>query len=190
MTRFALATGLRRANVAGLTWDNLDLDRKIAWIWPDEAKAAEPIAIPLNDDAIAVLKSRIGTNARYIFTYHNAPILNATTKAWNKALERAEIAESFTFHMLRHTWASWHVMGGTPLEVLQKLGGWADLTMVQRYAHLAPGYIAGYVGNASLTAPTTSPTVQTSGKIVDKKKPLIPLVSGALVWGDVRGSNP
>lgn len=34
MTRFALATGLRRANVTGLTWESLDTARRIAWIWP------------------------------------------------------------------------------------------------------------------------------------------------------------
>lgn len=37
MARFTLATGLRRANVTGLEWGNLDLARRVAWIWPDEA---------------------------------------------------------------------------------------------------------------------------------------------------------
>jgi integrase len=83
-----------------------------------------------------------GINARYVFTYRGSPIYHATTKAWVKALERAEIEAGFTFHDLRHIWASWHVMEGTPIEVLQKLGGWADAKMVLRYAHLAPSYVA------------------------------------------------
>jgi integrase len=61
---------------------------------------------------------------------------------------------------LRHTWATWHVMGGTPLEVLQKLGGWKDLRMVQRYAHLADSFVDRYAENAkpySLQAHQTSP---------------------------------
>ena len=33
-------------------------------------------------------------------------------------------------------------MAGTPLEVLQKLGGWANVKIVQRYAHLSPGFMA------------------------------------------------
>jgi site-specific recombinase XerD len=53
-----------------------------------------------------------------------------------------------TWHDLRHTWATWHVMGGTPLEVLQKLGGWKDLRMVQRYAHLAESFVDRYAENA------------------------------------------
>ena len=47
-------------------------------------------------------------------------------------------------------------MGGTPLDVLRQLGGWADMTMVLRYAHLAPGYVAGYAENTALT-PTIPP---------------------------------
>ena len=50
---------------------------------------------------------------------------------------------------LRHTWASRHVQAGTPLEVLQKLGGWSSLQLVLRYAHLSPGLLAQYADNAS-----------------------------------------
>lgn len=159
MTRFAIATGLRRANITGMAWHNIDTERRIAWIWPDEAKAGKPLAVPLNDDALAVLKERFDKpdrDARYVFTCRGKPIFHATTKAWVKAIGRAGIAQGFTFHDLRHTWASWHVMAGTPLEVLRQLGGWADMTMVLRYAHLAPGYVAGYVGNVSLTKTTTA----------------------------------
>jgi len=71
-------------------------------------------------------------------------------------LDFTTIDPGLTFHDLRHTWASWHVMGGTPLDVLRQLGGWADMTMVLRYAHLAPGYVAGYAENTALT-PTIPP---------------------------------
>ena len=53
-------------------------------------------------------------------------------------------------HDLRHTWASWHVQNGTPLNVLKELGGWADLTMVLRYAHLSSEHLNGYARNAKL----------------------------------------
>ena len=39
-----LGYGLRRSNITGMTWDALDAHRKIAWVWPDEAKAGKPIA--------------------------------------------------------------------------------------------------------------------------------------------------
>jgi integrase len=34
MANFTLATGLRAANVTGLTWEQVDLSRKLAWIHP------------------------------------------------------------------------------------------------------------------------------------------------------------
>src|SRR5262249_48152072 len=46
--------------------------------------------------------------------------------------------DKVTFHTLRHTFASRLVMGGVDLLTVQKLGGWGSLSMVQRYAHLAP----------------------------------------------------
>ncbi len=68
---------------------------------------------------------------------------------------RAELPKDLRWHDLRHTWASWHVMAGTPLEVLMRLGGWASLDMVLRYAHLAPSYLAGYADAVALN-PTSS----------------------------------
>ncbi len=65
----------------------------------------------------------------------------AAAAAWYKAMKRAGI-ENFRWHDLRHTWASWHVQSGTPLHVLQELGGWASYAMVQRYAHLAADHLA------------------------------------------------
>jgi integrase len=35
---FALATGLRQANVVELTWSQVDLERGTAWIYGDKAK--------------------------------------------------------------------------------------------------------------------------------------------------------
>lgn len=73
----------------------------------------------------------------------NCPIKQVATKAWKKALKRAGI-ENFRWHDLRHTWASWHVQQGTPLHVLQELGGWESAEMARRYAHLHSDHLAEY----------------------------------------------
>jgi Phage integrase family. len=44
----------------------------------------------------------------------------------------------FTWHDLRHTWASWLVQHWVPLIVFKN--GWKTLSMVQRYAHLSPDH--------------------------------------------------
>jgi len=134
---FALATGLRQSNVLKLEWFQVDPDRKVAWIHPDQAKARKAIHIALNSVAVEVLQCQLGKHAQRVFTYRGQPIVWANTKAWRKALTRAGI-EGFRWHDLRHTWASWHIQNGTPLHVVQEMGEWESEAMVGRYAHLAP----------------------------------------------------
>ena len=141
MAAFSLQSGLRAANVTGLRWSAVDLDRRLAWVHPDEAKARKAIPVPLNGEAVAVLQKQLGKHRDIVFTFKGEAIQQVSTAAWYKALKRAGI-ENFRWHDLRHTWASWHVQSGTPLHVLQELGGWASFAMVQRYAHLAADHLA------------------------------------------------
>lgn len=157
MAQFTLATGLRESNVTRLEWSQIDMQRRIAWIHADQAKGGRTIRVPLNEDAIAVLRQQIGKHPHRVFTYKGNPVSKVGTKFWRDALKRAGI-ENFTWHGLRHTWASWHVQAGTPLNVLQELGGWASYDMVLRYAHLAPDHIAEYASNvASIVAKSVAP---------------------------------
>jgi integrase len=64
-------------------------------------------------------------------------------KAWKGAWAHAGIKE-FRWHDLRHTWATWRVVNGTPLHALQELGGWESVEMVRRYAHFSNEHLAGY----------------------------------------------
>jgi integrase len=146
MAAFAVATGLRWSNVAGLTWDRVSIPNGIAWVEARDAKGRRAIQIPLSQAAISALRAIPGVRQGYVFTYRGKRVGSPKT-AWNKARDRAGLP-GFRFHDLRHTWASWHAMRGTPQEVLQRLGAWRSPTMVQRYAHLAPSYVAGFADNA------------------------------------------
>jgi integrase len=100
---------------------------------PDQAKARKAIPVPLNDAAVALVSKRVGKHVTYVFTFRGVPVVQVSTKAWYAALDRAGIKD-FRWHDLRHCWASWHVQKGTPLNVLQELGGWHSAEMVRRYA--------------------------------------------------------
>lgn len=147
LAKFSLATGLRESNVTGLRWDQLDMQRRCAWINANQAKAGKAIAVPLNESALSVIREQIGKHQEYVFTYEGNPVTRANNHAWRKALKRANI-ENFRWHDLRHTWASRHIQNGTPLHVLKELGGWSDLTMVLRYAHLSSKHLEDYAGNS------------------------------------------
>ena len=129
---------------------DVDLQNKHAWVHPDEAKGAKAIAVPLNTDAIRILQSQIAIHPKFVFTFRQKPIAYVNTRAWRKALVRAEI-KNFRWHDLRHTWASWHVQNGTSLQELQLLGGWSNLTMVLRYAHLSSSHLQEAANRINVT---------------------------------------
>lgn len=143
---FSLATGLRENNVLNLEWTQIDLRRRVAWIYADQIKTRDSIGVPLNDAAMAVLTRRRGIDKRYVFGNPDYPLYKASNRAWYEALRDAKMV-GFRWHDLRHTWAAWHVMNGTRIEELQRLGGWKTLSMVQRYAHLAPEHLAAVAAN-------------------------------------------
>ena len=146
---FALNTGLRQSNVFGLRWKDVDLGRKLVVVYAEDIKDNDHLAVPLNDDAVAAIQTCQGVHDEFVFTYRGKPI-GKPKAGFNDACTRAGVP-GFTWHGFRHTWATWHVQNGTPLEVLQRLGGWADLRMVMNYAQFAPGFAAQFVNNVRKT---------------------------------------
>lgn len=146
MADFTLATGLRWSNVANLEWSQVDMARNVAWIHADQAKGGADLSVQLSDAATAVLERRRGIHGTFVFTYGDHAVKSPKT-AWMKAVDKAGLA-GFRWHDLRHTWASWHAMNGTPLAVLQELGGWSSPELVKRYAHLARSYTAQFAANS------------------------------------------
>lgn len=144
---FALATGLRRANVFGLTWPNVNLQNRTVTVWARRAKGRRTLHLPLSDWAVDVVRGQLGKHETMVFPYVREtakrtiakPMIDPKT-AWGVALEQAKVSD-FRWHDLRHTWATWSVQSGMPLKVLQELGGWATLDMVMVYAHAAPSHL-------------------------------------------------
>ena len=52
----------------GLEWCQVDLQRRLAWIHADQAKAGKPIGVPLNKDATLVLRQPQERHAQRVFT--------------------------------------------------------------------------------------------------------------------------
>lgn len=152
MARFALATGLRQRNVCRLEWSQVDLKQRLAWVHPDQAKGKRALGVPLNAEAISVLRGCLGQHDSFVFTYEGEPVWQVNTKAWRAAVKRAGL-DNFRWHDLRHTWASWHAQAGTPLNVLQEMGGWECAEMVRRYAHLSVTHLRDHAERIVSTEP-------------------------------------
>ena len=140
MVMFTLCTGLRQSNVTQLKWEDIDLEKRHTLVHPDESKTRKAIPVPLNSQAIQIIRQQKNRHPVYVFTYQGHPVTRCNNHAWRKALVRAGI-DDFRWHDLRHTWASWHVQNGTSLQELQQLGGWSNFETVLRYAHLSSNHL-------------------------------------------------
>lgn len=133
--RFALATGLRKSNILGLRWQNIDLEHRQLWVHPDDAKAGRAIGIPLNQSAMQVLLACRGRHTEFVFTVDGRPYRWIDHRTWQHACSNAGLS-GLRFHDLRHTWASWLAQAGVDPQHLRTLGGWSSMAMVERYSHL------------------------------------------------------
>lgn len=142
---FALATGMRQGEILSLKWRNVNLDARMCWINAEDAKSGFGRAVPLNDEALLLLRSLVGDHAEFVFTRQGHPVGYMDDVMFKRDCRRAGIKD-FRFHDLRHTWASWHSQAGTPLTKLQAMGGWRTIQMVMRYAHLSPVHLSEHAG--------------------------------------------
>ncbi len=140
----AVTTGARRAELLGLTWQDVDLKRGIATF--HRTKNRERRAVPIVGEALELLRARARVrriDTALVFPGVAGKPLTVDT-AWKAALARAEIT-GFRFHDLRHTAASYLAMSGATAPEIAAVLGHKTLQMVKRYAHLGEQHTAAVV---------------------------------------------
>lgn len=126
----ALLTGMRKGEILGLRWENVDLSRGTLYVL--QSKSGKPREIPVSPKLAQALRSLIPAAEGPVFEIPEITL----RRAFSRALKDAGI-EGFRFHDLRHTFASHYVMRTGDLPSLQKLLGHHSPMMTRRYAHLA-----------------------------------------------------
>ena len=112
-----------------------------------KAKSGRTRYVPLNVDALDVLKAWRPLDAKpegWVFAGPDGEQMFSLKTAWGKVAEAAKL-DGFTFHDLRHSFASKLVQAGVDLNTVRELLGHADIKMTLRYAHLAPEHKAAAV---------------------------------------------
>ena len=138
----ALHTGLRRGELFGLRWQDVNFATGVITI--PRSKHGEARHVPMNQvvrETLRTLPSRL--RSEYVFASKVGTALNPDNfihRVFEPALRRAKI-EDFRFHDLRHTFASRLVMAGVDLMTVKELMGHKDIRMTLRYSHLSPGHL-------------------------------------------------
>lgn len=127
-------TGLRRGELLALKWTAVDFKHAVLTIEGSTAKSEQTRHIPLNTEAVAVLK---GWQTQRPEGDRLFPIDTSFKSAWASLLTRAGIS-AFRWHDLRHHFASRLAQAGVPLNTIRELLGHGSMAMTLRYAHLAP----------------------------------------------------
>lgn len=133
----ALSTGMRRGEIMGLRWGQIDLTCGRILLFETKNNTSRAVALAgLALSLIGELNKvrRFDTDLVFYGDTGKNPV--DLTKPWTTALGKANLTD-FRFHDLRHSAASYLAMNGaTTIEIAAVLGH-KTLQMVKRYSHLA-----------------------------------------------------
>jgi integrase len=164
----ALHTGFRASELRSLTWSDVDFRRRMITVRAGYAKNGGARHVPMNQLLTDTLKSVKLANYQVdrVFCNREGVPYRSFRSAFERAVRKVEIVD-FTFHDLRHTFASRLVMAGVDLPTVKELLGHRDISMTMRYTHLSSDHKQAAVGKleqftAKLPAIFTTPATTRS----------------------------
>jgi integrase len=147
----------------------LDVTRNVLDV--PRTKNDEPVHIPLNSNVLAALRSLPSWQERKGPIFRNQrhpeePVLS--NDHWFKPALKAAGIVGYHWHDNRHSFASWLVQDGVPLDRVSKLLGHKSLAMSMRYAHLAPNQLHEDVARLNMDS---TPIAQGPNRKVQYQQP-------------------
>jgi integrase len=165
----ALATGMRRSELLGLKWEDVDLQARIVLVRrgltispnggieiDDPKRFDSKRRLEISSEVAAILKEHRKRQAEermaaasgawrdegFVFTTHSGGYLHPNTlyTAYFKPLRERAGVRPIHFHDLRHTYATLALLNDVPVKVVSEVLGHKDIaTTLRTYAHVLPG---------------------------------------------------
>jgi integrase len=147
LARFAIETAMRRSELAGMSWDRVDLKKRTVTLL--NTKIGEKRLVPLSSEAVRILSSlprKIdgevwGMEPDSITQAFNRAVSRARTPSEKECVAKGTLPDpaflvDLTFHDLRHEATSrFFEKGLNPMQVAA-ITGHKTLQMLKRYTHL------------------------------------------------------
>lgn len=161
----ALNTGLRRGELVGLRWEDVDLERSTLAVRRSTStvgyeavdgtpKSNRARTIDLDDGTVAALKAHrkrqleermawgeAWTDTGLVFTREDGTALHPQTLLWHlRKLSKVAGVPAIRLHDLRHTHATLGLAAGVPPKVMQERLGHSSVQItLDLYSHVVPG---------------------------------------------------
>jgi integrase len=128
-------TGMRWGEQFSLTWNQIDLKRRIIRL--TETKNGSARNVPLNSIAFDALRKQ-QTMVPHKAADRVFPEAGDYCRFWFEPVIKDAKITDYTWHNNRHTFCSWLAIAGVSIKEIQTLAGHKTITMAARYAHLSP----------------------------------------------------
>lgn len=140
----SISTGARQSALLELTWDRVDMKRRMIKLSRGEAideQMKSRAVVPMNRRAYRYLRVlEAAATSPYVIEWAGHRVLSIK-KGFATAATKAGL-RGVTPHILRHTAASWMAMGGVPMFDISRYLGHSDTRVTERrYAKLSPEYL-------------------------------------------------
>lgn len=130
-------TGMRPAELAFLTWNDIDFTMRTVNIQAKESwqpKTSQERIIPLSNEALDIVSGLYNAQKiQWVFSHGERPG-KSIRKALATAAHNSDI-KHVTPNMLRHTFATHLLMEGANIEAVRQLSGHTNLKTTTKYSH-------------------------------------------------------
>lgn len=141
--RLMIGTGARNEAAMQLTWDRVDMDRRMIQLRNpfDKAKRKGRATVPINDTLLASLQTaKKGALTPFVIEWAGAPVksIKRGLKAAGDGIGRPDVSP----HMLRHSAAVWMAEDGHDMNEISQFLGHGDVKTTTRiYARFSPTHL-------------------------------------------------
>jgi integrase len=142
----SIHTGMRAGEIFALKWNHIDIEHGLIHIAdPKNQRSRKAFMTPTITNMFSSYET--GKPEDYVFKSIKKGKIKEVSRTFDRVVKGLNLNEGITdprqkvvFHSLRHTFASWLAMRGTPILTIKELLGHQTLVMTERYSHLSPDH--------------------------------------------------
>ena len=142
----SLHTGMRAGEIFALKWGHIDINNGMIHVAdPKSGHARKAFMTSVIKEMFINIDA--GQSEEFVFKSRVNNKIDRVSHTFRRAVDRLDFNKGITdprqivtFHTLRHTFASWLALQGTPILTIKELLGHQSLAMTERYSHLTPDH--------------------------------------------------